>query len=90
MSSHFVAVGSVWGAILIMGSVFKGLRSNVLTCNFDVAFCDQVIWKNRGILKFSSEYGPSIKKKQTNKPKDVHILCTRLFLFSYLAIFVFI
>ena len=36
-------------------------------CNFDVVFCDWAIWKNRGILKFSSEYGPSIKKKYTNK-----------------------
>ena len=38
-------------------------------CNFDVVFCDWAIWKNRWIFKFSSEYGPSIKKKKkyTNK-----------------------
>ena len=49
----------------ILSTMLYNLRSNVLTWNVILMlyFCDWAIWKNRGILKFSSEYGPSIKKK---------------------------
>ena len=60
-----------WGVVynLVYWKKFKTkMKLTWFLCYF-LYFVILPYWKNRGIIKFSSEYGPSIKKKETKKLK---------------------